>query len=295
MSDRTTTVVNFDRCEERKQRNRIKKKLLKDEVIATRAIVLEKGQWQLPVCGFLSNDNRLYGNIPYAFFEASESHSSFRARLRRAAQEINMQLTFGSVVGGQPQSSKCKPVMQFWERKPITSEYFIKRPVRNKCSVDDHFFNLKLTERLSVQPNATLWIKDRCIVSDNSKFDMKLRVLRRATAFCINRFEEKAKSICFGLMPYALTNSEFTDHYVNAFNLLGSRIGQVKHGFIIEINDKSPKRKKELFSSLTGQDDGRVKVTFYDFKSSISLQLSNYLQRKVNWKVNQWNGKRNNA
>jgi len=120
-----------------------------------------------------------------------------------------------------------------------------------------------------------------------------MKVIGRATAFCINRFEEKAKSICFGLMPYAVTNPEFTDSYISSFNLLGNKIGQVKHGFIVEIHDKKTP-KKELFASLTGEEDGKVKVTFYDFKSPVNSQLSNYLQRKVNWKVRQWNGKRNN-
>jgi len=104
-----TVVVNTDedirrafRREEKKQRKLLKKKLLADEKLATRSIVLEKGQWQFPACGFLSEDNRFYGNIPYVFFSACESHSSFRSRLLKAAKAIGMELTFGSIVGGQP-------------------------------------------------------------------------------------------------------------------------------------------------------------------------------------------------
>ena len=88
-----------------------------------------------------------------------------------------------------------------------------------------------------------------------------------------------------------MISSEFIEHYMNAFDLLGQRLGKVSHGFIVEIDDKSS-RKKKLFSTLTILNDQRIKLLFYDYKSPVNAQLSAYLHRKTSWKVDSWKGKR---
>ena len=118
---------------EKKERKKLKSKLLEHEAAATCPVELDKGEWQFPACCFLTQDNQAYGCIPYEFFSASKSHSSFRSQLYIAAQNISMKLGFGTVVGGSPlvfsekenlwlkKHKKQGSVVQFWSRCPITS------------------------------------------------------------------------------------------------------------------------------------------------------------------------------
>lgn len=288
---------------EKKERKKLKNELLEQEALATCSVELEKGEWQFPACSFLTPDNQSYGCIPYDFLSASKSHSSFRSQLYLAAKNINSTLDFGVAVGGSAlvfsekenlwvkKYKQQRSVMRFWSRGSVAPQEFTKRPIRTDFKEGGDDFNFKIDSSSFIRPGTELPIRDGCIGKNGAIYDLKVTVRSRAIAFCINRFEEGAKSICFGLMPYSMISSEFIEHYTNAFDLLGQRLGKVSHGFIIEIDDKSS-RKKKLFSTLTILDDQRIKILFYDYKSPVNAQLSAYLRRKTSWKVDSWKGKR---
>lgn len=295
--------ISARRRAEKIERNQRKKKLLDAELAATRPVRVDKGQWQFPAACFLTQDYQSFCVIPYGFFGASKSHSSFRSQLYKAAQCIKSTLVFGTVVGGAPliyseqakawvkKSKKSRAIVRFWSRGALESSDFVKRPIRTALKADEDCFKFTIDDGCAISPGTSLMLSDGCITSDKNHFDLKIKIHGRAIAFCINRFEEGAKSICFGLVPYPLINEEFVDHYTKAFDLLGRRLGTVRQGFIVEIGNNKLSKKK-LFATLTVLDDQRIKILFYDFKSPVNPQLCAYLARKTAWKTESWHGKR---